>query len=226
MELLDKNYQVSSPKIIIFDWDNTLVDSWSLMYQVINRTLLQYGKEEWSLDDVKNRIHRSMRDTMSLYFPDNWQEVGQFFRQCYSQFTKEIKPLPDAESSLVLALNKKILCAIVSNKTNHFLLEEIKFLNWSKYFQSTIGSGDLAYDKPSPITVQETLKRIIGDINIDSEQVWFIGDTVTDMETAYNANCVPVFFGNEENNFIRYKSCMPKIWFKDHKLLSHYLEML
>jgi phosphoglycolate phosphatase len=223
MEILDQDYKVHRPKAIIFDWDNTLIDSWDLVHESVNKTLVQYGKKPWSLDKVKINIHRSMRDTLFKYFPDKWEEVGEFYRECYSTVMEKVKPLPDAELSLQLVVDKGIYCTIVSNKKNIFLNKEIKKLKWNKYFQAILGSGDLEQDKPSPMGVYEVLKN--ADIN-PSEEVWFVGDTVTDMETAYNAKCLPVFFGEEECNSSRYDRCKPKVIFRNHALLSKYLESL
>jgi phosphoglycolate phosphatase len=32
------------PKAVIFDWDNTLVDSWPVIHHALNETLEAYGK--------------------------------------------------------------------------------------------------------------------------------------------------------------------------------------
>ena len=46
------------PKAIIFDWDNTLVDTWPLIHQAINITLEKMGKKKFSLEQVQNEIHK------------------------------------------------------------------------------------------------------------------------------------------------------------------------
>ena len=223
MKILDKGYNLRQPKAIIFDWDNTLVDSWELIHESVNTTLVKYGKEPWSLDKTKINIHRSMRDTVFENFSDSWEEVSSFYRSCYSAIMDKLQPLPDAEQSLQLTLDKGIYSTIISNKKNTFLTKEIKNLQWDKYFQATIGSGDLEQDKPSPMPVHEVLKNV--DID-PGEEVWFVGDTVTDMETAYNAKCVPVFFGEDDYHSSRYEHCRPKVYFQNHKLFSKYLHSL
>lgn len=47
------------PKAVIFDWDNTLVDSWFLLHQAWNVTLKKMNFPEWSLSEVKQKVKAS-----------------------------------------------------------------------------------------------------------------------------------------------------------------------
>ena len=64
---------LKKPKAVIFDWDNTLVDTWPLIHRAINTTMNAMGKEEWSLQKVKDTVHKSMRESFPGIFGDNWQ---------------------------------------------------------------------------------------------------------------------------------------------------------
>src|SRR3989338_1651364 len=71
------------PKAIIFDWDNTLVDTWPLIHAAINATMIAMKKEEWSLKKVQDNIHKAMRDSFPEIFGDNWQEAGEIYVNTY-----------------------------------------------------------------------------------------------------------------------------------------------
>ena len=58
--------KLPKPQAIIFDWDNTLVDTWPLIQKAINVTMEKMAKPLWTLDQVRDNVHKSMRD----YFPD------------------------------------------------------------------------------------------------------------------------------------------------------------
>lgn len=58
---------LKKPKAIIFDWDNTLVDTWPLIKTAINNTMSKMGRDHWSLEKVKNTVHKSMRDSFQKY---------------------------------------------------------------------------------------------------------------------------------------------------------------
>lgn len=220
MHLLDKSYTLPHPKAIIFDWDNTLVDSWGLIHEALNFTLEKFGKKPWSLEETKVRIHRSMKDTLPGLFQDDWQEAVKIYRGHYESIQNRMQPLELAEETLKIAHKKKIPVCVVTNKKNHLAHNEINMLDWKKYFKCVVGSGDLEHDKPSPVGVNFVLDKINQEPN---ENIWFVGDSVTDMETAYNSECVPVFFGEDDCNSDRYKHCRPKVYFQNHRELSEYL---
>ena len=41
---------LTRPRAVIFDWDNTLVDSWVCIRESYNMTFRHFGMPEWSLD--------------------------------------------------------------------------------------------------------------------------------------------------------------------------------
>lgn len=45
----DAFQHLRKPKAIIFDWDNTLVDSWPVIQHAIDHTMVEMGKEPWGL---------------------------------------------------------------------------------------------------------------------------------------------------------------------------------
>ena len=57
---------VKKPKAVLFDWDNTLVDTWPVIHYALNSTFLAFEKEAWSIDDTMERVRLSLRDA----FPD------------------------------------------------------------------------------------------------------------------------------------------------------------
>jgi len=56
------------PKAVIFDWDNTLVDSWGTIQAALNMTFDDFGLETWTLEQTKQRVARSMRDSFPILF--------------------------------------------------------------------------------------------------------------------------------------------------------------
>jgi phosphoglycolate phosphatase len=223
MDLVDESYKVSKPKAVVFDWDNTLVDTWDLIHESLNYVLSKYGMETWSLSETKIRIHKSLKDTLPQYFPDNWQEIADIYRGYYSEHLDTTKPLPKAKDTLDILMEHNIPICVVTNKRNWLMHKELNLLKWNKYFKSIVGSGDVKLDKPEIFGVEKVLRDIS---KIPGEDIWFVGDSVTDMETAHNSGCVPVFFGEDDYNDDRFKHCRPKIYFKTHHEMSVYLQKL
>ena len=56
------------PRAILFDWDNTLVDSWSVIHAAMNHTLVELGHAPWSRVEIEARARLSLRDSFPALF--------------------------------------------------------------------------------------------------------------------------------------------------------------
>ena len=56
------------PRAILFDWDNTLVDSWGTIHEAINHVMAAMEKPLWSLDDTMSQVRLSLREAFPLHF--------------------------------------------------------------------------------------------------------------------------------------------------------------
>lgn len=189
---------LKKPKAIIFDWDNTLVDTWPLIKTAINNTMSKMGRDHWSLEKVKNTVHKSMRDSFPEIFGDNWQQAGEIYRNSYHAINiDKIELLPNS-LNLIKKINELgIAQFIISNKIGSTLRKEAKKLAVDKFFFSIIGSQDADFDKPDKSVVN--LAILGSEIDLLKDEVWFIGDTIADIECAYNANCTPIIYGHSNN---------------------------
>ncbi len=66
------------PKAVLFDWDNTLIDSWPVIFEATNATLTEFGHDPWTLEEIKGRVRKSLRNAFPEYYGDRWQEAGKF----------------------------------------------------------------------------------------------------------------------------------------------------
>ena len=225
MIILDKTVKLSKPQSILFDWDNTLLDSLELIHVSMRDTFSKFKLSPLSKKDLLKHASGSSKIFIEKYFPgESHNEVRKVFLDLYDQFSKEkLALLPKAREALEEVKKKDIKMAIVSNKAAVLLSMELAKLGLDKYFSSIVGSGDLAEDKPSPLPVLKALK----DIGIrPSHKVWFVGDSATDMAAAHNSQCLPVFFGDDDYTSEHYKHCQPKLHFPNHAELIKYFSSL
>jgi phosphoglycolate phosphatase len=211
------------PQAILFDWDNTLVDSWATIHEALNAVLAAMEKPLWSLPETKKRVRLSLRESFPLHFGDRWEEARQVYLEVFRAIHLDrLKALPGRGELLRGLFREGIFLGVVSNKTGSLLRREAEWIGWSALFGSIVGAGDAAIDKPDAAPVALALKR--GDITA-SETVWFVGDTDVDMECAHNSGCVPVLLSNEmtEREFFR---CAPRLVFPDGASLFHFVQGL
>ena len=60
------------PDAIIFDWDNTLVDTWPVIHAALFETFTAMGHVPWTLEETKARVALSMRESFPKLFGDRW----------------------------------------------------------------------------------------------------------------------------------------------------------
>lgn len=187
---------LAPPKAVIFDWDNTLVDTWPVIHAALHKTFTAMGKEPWTLGEVRERVKKSMRDSFPELFGDGAEKAGKLYQEHYlSRHLQDLSSLPQAEEVLAFIKAKGIYQAIVSNKKGGSLRKEAVHLGWDKYFDKIIGSDDAAHDKPDPAPV---LLALEGSGIAPSADVWFVGDSSIDLECAQNTGCRPVLYGDVE----------------------------
>lgn len=206
--------EIKKPEAILFDWDNTLVDTWPVIYASIKRTFETMDKTPWSFEETKENIHLSLRDSFPDLFGDRWEEAGRLYLQYFEEIhLQEIRPLDGAKEVLDLLADSDIYVAVVSNKTGYNLRAEIKHLGWNHYFKKEIGAKDAEEDKPSKKPIEMALEG--SSINMGNN-IWFVGDSITDMQCAYNSNSTPVFYGDQDLSLPKFKDYQPKYHFNNH----------
>lgn len=226
MKVLQK---IKKPKAILFDWDNTLADTWPIIFQALHDTFSTLGLEPWTFEEVKagkQGIHRSLRESFPEIFGEKWEHARDLYFQSFlKNHLQNITTLPQAKEMLDLLPESGIYVAIVSNKTGIHLRKEVEHLGWNSYFKKIVGASDAAKDKPHPDPVFFALE---GSGIEPGEDVWFIGDSATDMECAANTGCTPILYGttlfDEHHHKVKDTSPNPidygaKIHVKNHQEL-------
>lgn len=189
---------LSKPKAVIFDWDNTLVDTWPLIQTAIDKTMVEMGFEPWGLEKVRNTVHKSMRESFPAIFGDKWEQAGEFYKNTYRSIHLDNINLLEGSLDLINLLEEKgILQFIVSNKMGATLRKEADKIGVSNKFFSLIGAGDADHDKPSKDPVDLALMG--SGLDPEKDEIWFIGDTIADIDCAYNSGCRPILFSDDKN---------------------------
>ena len=186
---------MSLPRAIVFDWDNTLVDSWATIHEALVLTFTAMGHEPWTLAETKARVRHSLRDAFPALFGDRWDEARKLYLDHFTAIHIErLTPIVGAAELLLETQRAGFHLAVLSNKTGRILRLEAEHLGWSKHFVRLVGAGDARADKPDPAAMQFVLEGS-GCVGND---VWYVGDTALDMECAANAGCLGVLVGEAD----------------------------
>ena len=186
---------MSFPHAIIFDWDNTLIDAWPCILDCYNRTFRHFQMPEWSLEEGKRNIARSLRDSFPSMFGDRWQEAREVYYQSFADVHLDrLVPFPDAEPMLKDLSDRGVYLGVVSNKLGKFLRLEADRPGWTPLFGALLGATDAVRDKPDPAPVVMALQP--GGLQ-PGPKVWFVGDSAIDLQCAHQAGCTAVLLRPE-----------------------------
>jgi phosphoglycolate phosphatase len=184
---------VARPEAILFDWDNTLIDSWTTIHDALNVVMAKMGEPAWSLDETKVRVRLSLRQSFPRIFGERWAEAQKIYLDAFRAIhLARLTPLPGCRELLDSLARRPVFLGVVSNKTGVILRREVEELGWTRFFGSVVGAGDAAADKPDPAAVALALAP---SGLAAGEQVWMVGDTGVDVECARNSGCIPILLG-------------------------------
>lgn len=211
------------PQAVLFDWDNTLVDSWATLHHALNIALAAMGKPLWSLEEARERMRLSLRESFPQLFGERFAEARRIYLDAFrATHLERLKALPGREALLARLFERGTYLAVVSNKTGAILRLEVERLGWARFFGSVVGAGDCPFDKPDPAPLRLALAP--SGVGV-GEQVWFVGDTAVDMECARRGGCLPVLLG-EPASEAEFAGARPALAFAEGEALFRFIEGL
>ena len=184
------------PSVLLYDWDNTLVDGWAGITAALNAVFTTFDRPLWSVDDTRNRVRVSLRESFPIMFGDRWEHARDIF---YGTLTDthldHVTPMPGVPD--ILEAGTLWPQGVVSNKAGAFLRREVIHLGWSPFFGPIVGAGDAIADKPDPAPIHMALAQLGRTAD---RSVWYMGDTALDMQAARTAGVTAVLVGNADHD--------------------------
>jgi len=93
--------ELARPKAILFDWDNTLVNTWPTIIECYRDTFTALGQTPWTDQEVRDRAHGSLRDHFPKLFAERAGEAEKvFYETFYRIHLERLRPLPGADHLL------------------------------------------------------------------------------------------------------------------------------
>lgn len=206
------------PEAVFFDWDGTLVDTLSWMLNTHNYVRKQMGYEPWSVQEFKDNVRYSSREIYGKIYKERSEEaLDILWTYVEENHLKNLEELPDSLELLEYLKDAQIPVGIISNKRHEFLLKEVAHLGWEHLTQVTIGAGFAEKDKPAadPLLIGLSQRGLEPGANI-----WYVGDSETDMRTAENAGCSAILVRHNHDNKHLIKEHNPLFVFDDCKSLQ------
>jgi phosphoglycolate phosphatase len=201
------------PRAILFDWDNTLIDSWVTIHEARNHLMRAMGQPERSLDQTKADARLSLRESFPLLFGNRWEEAREIYLGHFRPIHLDrLAALPGREAMLRSLAELGIFLGVVSVNDRPACCARSRALGWSGLFIASSGQGTpRRTNRP-----REFVHLALSESGVPpGEEVWFVGDTALDtVQCAMNSGCVAVLLGEAANpkEFARFA---PRLSFTD-----------
>ena len=188
------NKSLVKPKAIVFDTDNTLYPyapaHRAATDKVIDKAVDAIGLDRRvivdNFDKARHQIKNQLGKTASshsrlLYFQRAVECLGlgskifltlDLEQTYWRTFLSYTKLFPGVEDFLKIIKKDGIIVANVTDLTAQIQFRKIIYFGLEDYFDYIVTSEEAGSDKPSP----EPFDLILNKINMDSADVWVIGD--------------------------------------------------
>lgn len=187
----------SKPAAIFFDWDGTLVDSFSFLEAAHNHVLAQYDLPIFEKGGFEQYFGKPREEIYPALYGDKADEArGVFEGFVRDNHKRLLEPMVGAFKCLEAVHDAGIPMGVVSNKLPDFVNAEIDHFGWRPFFKSSVGAREAAQDKPSAAPLILGLER--SEISVDMADVWYVGDTHIDQKCAVAAGATFVFIDHDD----------------------------
>jgi len=207
-------------KVVVFDWDGTLVDSEQHIVSSITYATEQVGLPERDYSAKKNIIGLSMKEALLSLYPhlDEAEivEVRKHFSEWFFSKPTGQDQLFDGVIDVLETLREKdVRLAVATGKSRHGLEKALDTTTLRRYFDIT-RCADETRSKPDPLM----LRQIVDYYALSVNDILMVGDTEFDLSMAHQIDMprVAVSHGvHDVDRLLRYQPL---------KVVDHLSELL
>jgi HAD superfamily hydrolase (TIGR01549 family) len=191
------------PKVILLDWDGTIVDGFPQICQAMNQTLVHFEKEPWDDATLATQVPRPDKVKFPEIFAEQSGEALKYFYHAIDEISAKIdepKLIPGAQEFMkyMQELRQKgVYVGIVSNSRHASIERELAQLGWSDAVDVMVASDDVKNKKPNEESYREAIKNYTGRSMLLARDTLYIGDANTDRDFAENSGMQFLGFGNK-----------------------------
>ncbi len=173
-------------KLLIFDWDGTLMDSEATIVSCMQQAIEQENMEFRSYEEIQNIIGLGLEEAIQSLFPDVDEFmvntlVNSYRAYFFSDDAPQSQLFSGAKETIELLSDAGFMLAIATGKSRRGLNKELSTSGLEEYFHIT-RTAEETFSKPHPMMLDE----IIVDYNVEVENALMIGDSEYDLQMANN----------------------------------------
>lgn len=197
-------------RLVVFDWDGTLVDSIPTIVECTLAALARIDRHPLpAVEEVRGAIGMGLRDSMEQFFPGSGEgflaELIEAYRELWlGTYRDRIALFPGARAAVEAVGAAGHLLAVATAKSRRGLDRELEATGIGPLFRAT-RTVDEAPPKPHP----EMLLSLCAELALAPGEVLMVGDTSFDLEMARAAGAPAVGLLSGSHARERLAGCEP-----------------
>lgn len=187
-------------KLLIFDWDGTLMDSEARIVACLTAAITDLQLEDRNAGQLRNIIGLGLREAITMLYPQITEQQSEDFIARYRYHFITANPTPSelfsgVTPTLQRLANAGYFLAVATGKGRRGLDQVLADTGLDRLFHAT-RCADETRSKPHP----QMLEEIMNELGMFPEESVMVGDTEYDMEMARNArvDAIAVTYGVHE----------------------------
>lgn len=174
-------------KLLVFDWDGTLMDSEQRIVNCVQKAIRELGAEPRDNTQVRNIIGLGLIEAITTLYPDADNRFIAKITEAYRAHFLEWDQTPSSLFAGVPEVLEELsqqgyLLAIATGKSRHGLDSVLASTGLSERFHAS-RCADETFSKPHP----QMLREITTDLGVEPAETLMIGDTEYDLQMSRNA---------------------------------------
>ena len=174
-------------RLVVFDWDGTLMDSTAQIIEAAARAISQLGLPQRPANEIREIIGLGLRDCWQRLFPEVAAEHFMPFIEAYRNhyLSAELggpQPFQSTERTLARLSDDGFQLAVATGKSRAGLERDLGRTGLGRYFHATRTADDCRA-KPCP----DMLTEILATLRAEASAAVMVGDTEWDLEMARRA---------------------------------------
>jgi phosphoglycolate phosphatase len=173
-------------KLVIFDWDGTIMDSIGKIVNCIKCSAQSLNIAPPSDTAIKNIIGLSLEKAMEVLFPSYPTKQTALINAYKAHYKVDATPTPvfDDVANVLNALKQNGAVLAIATGKGRDGLERLLDQSQLRHFFSATRTSDDAQSKPSP----DMLYQLLAELGVSANEAVMIGDTQIDMAMGRAAN--------------------------------------
>lgn len=179
--------RVPSYRLLVFDWDGTLMDSIGAIVACMQVTVAELGLAPIPEKAIRDTVGLGLQESLDLLVPEAGREIRQEIREVYRKhwfatFREHLLPFPGVEQSLTALADAGYLLGVATGKGRRGLDRDLAATGFGRLFNAS-RTAEESFSKPHP----QMLLDLLDELGVPTRDALMIGDTTHDLLMARNA---------------------------------------